>query len=363
MMKKELHSIVTVGFILLVLMTKMLSAQPKPTVIMNQAYDYTGEWYKVGKTTFDYLSNNQTIQTEYGWIPPDWKALNRTLTTIDDHDNMTEFILEMPEDGEWTPVVHWAYANTYQNGRLMEVKQGDPALIQMGLFTSRKVYAYNADGKITQITQQLNTGSAWADISRSVYHYQGNDIDYITEEDYDGSSTSWTYNQKSVHTFTSGTLFSLEELEWDGDDWVPIELHEYYYSADGSIDNILVKDWQDGAYEIQRRFVYSYGGTSVNERSSGLPKTCTLSSYPNPFNQKTIIQFSIDADVQVSLNVFNVMGKKVRSLVVGELRLAGFHQLKWDGRNDAGQILPTGSYIYRLSTPDRTLSKMCFLIK
>ena len=210
-MKKELNIIVTVCFFLMVFMPEVLWTQPKPTVIMNQAYDYTGEWYEVGKTTFEYLSNNQTIQTEYGWIAPDWKVLSRTITTVDEHDNMTEFILEMLQDEEWTSVVHWVYINTYQNGLLIEVKQGDPALIQIGVLTIRNIYAYDAAGKITQITQQLNTGSAWADIGRTVYHYQGNHIHYVTEEDYDASSTSWTYNQKTVHTFTNGKLFSLEE--------------------------------------------------------------------------------------------------------------------------------------------------------
>ncbi len=362
-MKRSLQISAMVGLILMTFIPEILSAQPKPTVIMNQAYDYTGTWEDVGKTTFEYVTNNQTIQTEYGWIPPDWTPINRTITTVDEHDNTTEYILEMFQDGDWSPMIHWVYINTYQNGRLMEVKQSMPGMIEFELFINREVYTYDTNGKLMQITQQLSLGTTWADIGRTVYHYQGNDIDYVTIESYDEESTSWVYDQKTVHSYSDGTLFSLEEFEWDESSWVPIELHEYYYNGDASINYIVVKDWEDGSYEIQRRFVYLYGETSVDERSLGLPKAFTLSNYPNPFNPETTIQFSIDADVRVSLVVFDIMGRKVRSLLSGEFRQTGVHQLKWDGRDDSGRIQPSGSYIFRISTPDRSISKTCLLIK
>jgi len=362
-MKRVLHITAMIGLILMTFRPEILTAQANPTLIMNQAFDYTGTWYDVGKTTFEYLPNNQTIQTEYGWVPPDWMPTNRIITTVDEHDNMTEHIFEMLQDGDWSAVVHWVYVNTYQNDRLIDAKVSYPELIEMGLFVSRKVYAYDADGKIAQITNQLVLGAAWVDVERTVYHYRGNNIDYITEETFVAESSSWSYEEKTVHTFSDGKLFSLEEFEWDGSSWIPIELHEYYYNGDASINYVLVKDWENGSYEIQRRFVYSYGETSVDEQPLGLPKTFTLSNYPNPFNPETTIQFSIDTNVQVSLDVFDVMGRKIRSLIDGEFRQPGDHQLKWDGRDDSGRIQPSGSYIYRLSTPDHTISKTCLLIR
>jgi flagellar hook assembly protein FlgD len=78
---------------------------------------------------------------------------------------------------------------------------------------------------------------------------------------------------------------------------------------------------------------------------------------------ETKIQFSIDANIQVDLDVFDIMGRKVRSLIVGEVIQSGMHQFKWDGRDDDGRIQPSGSYIFRLSTPYHSINKTCILVK
>lgn len=344
-MKRLLQITVMVCIILMTIMPEILSAQPQPTVIMNQAYDYDGTWYDVGKTTFEYLPDNQTIQTEYGWVPPAWEVSNRTITTVDEHDNMTEFILEMLLDGTWSPMVHWVYGNTYQNGLLMEVKQGDPELVGMGFWTTREVYTYDAAGKITEIIQQLSIVTSWVNVGRSVYHYQGNNIDYITEETFVEEGSSWSYENKTVHTYSDGKLFSLEEFEWDENSWVPQELYEYYYKGDTSIDYILVKDW-DGSYDIQRRFVYFYGEISVDEQSSALPKTFTFSNYPNPFNPVTTIAYELPQTAHVTMVICDITGRKVAELV-NQVQPAGVHQVNWDARDQA-----SGIYFCTLRTAD-----------
>lgn len=361
-MKRNVPIVAMFSLILINFMPVSLSAQPRPIEILNQSPDIGGDWYDNGKTVFEYPSEVQTIQTEYGWIPPNWETFNRTISTVDEHGNLTEYILEMPSEGDWTQVVHWLYINTYDNDRLMEVKLGSPGLVELGIFTSRDVYSYDESGKLTQVTHQLAV-FGWVDIGRTVYHYQGNDIDYVTEEDYDEASSSWQYTEKTVHTYSGGKLFSLEEFVYDQDDWDREVMLEYYYNADESINYILERLWDDTVYEIRRRYLYSYAGTSVSQLSSSLPESFSLSNYPNPFNAETTIQFSIQAAAPVNLDIFDILGRKVRSLVAGEFREAGAYQLKWDGRDDAGQIQPSGTYIYQLSTDSHTISKSCLLIK
>ena len=66
---------------------------------------------------------------------------------------------------------------------------------------------------------------------------------------------------------------------------------------------------------------------------------------PNPFNSETVISYSIPEKSDVILNVFNVVGKKVRTLVDTQM-YAGHHSVIWDGRDDYGRAVSDGIYFY-----------------
>ncbi|MFH1568659.1 MAG: FlgD immunoglobulin-like domain containing protein [Gemmatimonadota bacterium] len=70
-------------------------------------------------------------------------------------------------------------------------------------------------------------------------------------------------------------------------------------------------------------------------------------SYPNPFNGETVIDFAVTVDSPVDLGVYDLLGQRVRTLAHG-WRPAGWHAAAWDGRDDAGQVVATGVYLYRL---------------
>ena len=71
-------------------------------------------------------------------------------------------------------------------------------------------------------------------------------------------------------------------------------------------------------------------------------------NYPNPFNPQTAIPFAVAAAVEVRLEVFNLLGQRVRTLADGA-RSAGVHSVTWDGRDDLGRSVAAGLYIYRIS--------------
>ena len=75
-----------------------------------------------------------------------------------------------------------------------------------------------------------------------------------------------------------------------------------------------------------------------------------LSSWPNPFNPSTTLVFSLPAAGWVKLTVYDVSGRRVRTLVDG-LMVAGEHQLSWDGRDDHATDLPSGVYFAHLVLP------------
>jgi hypothetical protein len=94
-----------------------------------------------------------------------------------------------------------------------------------------------------------------------------------------------------------------------------------------------------------------------------LPVTFELEqNYPNPFNPETAIRYHLPKDAVVTLEVYNVIGQKVRTLVQG-FRPAGTHKVVWDGLNDLGESMTTGIYFYKLRAGDVVLTKKMALVR
>lgn len=85
-------------------------------------------------------------------------------------------------------------------------------------------------------------------------------------------------------------------------------------------------------------------------------------NYPNPFNPATEIRFALESPVHVELIVFNMLGQKVRTLLDAP-RTAGTHRVTWDGLNDIGVRVATGTYLYRLRWPEGEISRKMTLLK
>ena len=83
-------------------------------------------------------------------------------------------------------------------------------------------------------------------------------------------------------------------------------------------------------------------------------------NYPNPFNPNTTVEYSVPTRVHVSIDVFNIAGQKVRTLV-NQSKPAGTYRVIWDGRNDAGTTVATGVYLYRIQTGDHIETKKMLL--
>jgi hypothetical protein len=69
-------------------------------------------------------------------------------------------------------------------------------------------------------------------------------------------------------------------------------------------------------------------------------------NYPNPFNPETTIKFEIPKDEFITLEIYNIAGTKIRTLVNSSYK-AGEHSATWDGRNDNGDKVSSGAYLYK----------------
>jgi hypothetical protein len=107
------------------------------------------------------------------------------------------------------------------------------------------------------------------------------------------------------------------------------------------------------------RLPWSTGSIVTSVKSgSELPGSYSLAqNYPNPFNPSTLIQFGLPREAQVSLKVYDVIGREVATLLDGP-STAGIHSVRFDASR-----LASGVYFYRLKTPDQALTKMMTLLK
>ena len=86
-----------------------------------------------------------------------------------------------------------------------------------------------------------------------------------------------------------------------------------------------------------------------------------LQNYPNPFNPTTTIQYQLPKAADVKIQIFNSMGQLVRNLEQS-CQQPGNYQVIWDGRNDLGQLVPSGLYYYQIiSGGHKKVRKMTLL--
>ena len=98
------------------------------------------------------------------------------------------------------------------------------------------------------------------------------------------------------------------------------------------------------------------------ERGTALPTNFALGqNYPNPFNPSTIIPYQLPVATHVRLEVFNLLGQRLATLVDAE-RPAGVHTAQWDATDAVGRAMGAGVYIYRLTSGGQTVSRRMVLV-
>ena len=86
-------------------------------------------------------------------------------------------------------------------------------------------------------------------------------------------------------------------------------------------------------------------------------------NFPNPFNPGTTIRFGLKRAGAVSLAIYDVTGRRVRSLAHGRHLRAGTHEVAWDGRDEAGELAANGVYLYEIRVGDHQSTRKMVLMK
>ena len=109
--------------------------------------------------------------------------------------------------------------------------------------------------------------------------------------------------------------------------------------------------------------VYSGSLEFLDVNKGQLPLVYSLEqNYPNPFNPTTNITYSIPSNNQVVVNIYNLRGEKVKTLVNG-FQTSGYKTIKWDATNEQGKSVSAGLYVYSIQTESFNQTKKMLLLK
>ncbi len=149
---------------------------------------------------------------------------------------------------------------------------------------------------------------------------------------------------------------------------LPVELLPGKYSFKMCYDskvfqksNIHITDINP-LYYILDNGILSKNSSMTELAAVSINKFELFDNYPNPFNPETNIKFTLPKGAEVKLEIYNMTGQLVRTLVSGNLP-AGYHRFRWDGTNNAGTKAASGMYIYRIKAAGFSAAKRMLLIK
>ncbi len=204
------------------------------------------------------------------------------------------------------------------------------------IFNGANIVVKDSLGLVTT-TQSINSTFA----SKVQAHWNGQGLDFDNDGDWEVIA-SFQSNQPNIVTLN---------LTWN-------TTKSKYDTVTTTIPN--PKSWSF------QRFEFIGSGTAVDEGEISFitPDDYVLEqNYPNPFNPSTTIEYSLPLDKKVTLRIYDMMGRVVRTLVDDQVQSAGRYKVQWDGRNQQGTRVASGVYLYALEFGNFKKTRSMTLLK
>jgi hypothetical protein len=234
---------------------------------------------------------------------------------------------------------------------------------QGSAYTGLAAYADSSTGYYVKLVADFDTDNRFR-----LYNNQLNTstFQYTFHHSIDASGVDktegWHYMKIVVQTQTDGNV--AYTCYYDD-----IDLGTYVDDAEGHNTAgqpglyAFQMDGVDGLTGYFDNITVTYPTTSVDDFSAVQPRAFALEqNYPNPFNPSTVISFTLNEQAVVSLNVYDLQGRLVNSLLQDDLA-AQRYEVRWNGRDDAGQPVPAGLYLATLASGDIQISRKMMLAK
>jgi len=200
------------------------------------------------------------------------------------------------------------------------------------------------------VPEQVITGSIIMDDLDNTELYNEIDDGHINFFMADWVNYLYFTDGQMFDTFNEYITISAGEIEFD----IPAE--EMWCAFFDIGDNLNNPQYIQGSARL-----YEYNESSVDDDVISF-NTKLLDNYPNPFNPITTISYDLNNNSKVKLEIFNIKGQKVMTLEGGE-KVAGHHDIVWNGKDSEGSSVSSGIYFYQLITEKYSSVKKMVLLK
>ena len=222
-----------------------------------------------------------------------------------------------PFTGSGTATIPGSYTNIFSKAWLvMDYLNITP--VELTSFTG----TVSQDGVLLNWTTATELNNQGFDIERSTSVQTWEKIGYVPGFGTTTESKSYSFLDQNV---TTGTYsYRLRQIDFDG-------------TVNYSDEIEVVADFTPSNFELSQ-------------------------NYPNPFNPSTTIEFQVPQASDVNIIIYDMLGQEVKSLFAGQIQ-AGNYSVEWDGLNNSGSKMSSGSYIYRMTAGEFIDTKEMILLK
>jgi hypothetical protein len=143
----------------------------------------------------------------------------------------------------------------------------------------------------------------------------------------------------------AGKVFHMDLTQWDNDGGDPTKVN---HLVGGENFTVTMPDVPGG------KNIRLNDNAVIGHNNDAFARALQLTVHPNPTRGATTINYTLPADTRVTVAIYDVTGKLVRTLVEGADQQAGTHTIEWDGKAAGDKAAASGTYFYRIETPRGT---------
>jgi hypothetical protein len=349
-------------------------------------------WLPFTRTRFTYLvdeSVDQEFEDVFGFSG--WEDYNRWQYHYNQSDLLENIYGERYNLPQWD-TLDWRQHSYYGDGKLKEITRS--VLFPMGWWpTQKELYEYNAQGQVSKLFLQQpysptewyytylfettynnkgqvselysytsDTGdSTWSLSYKMDYVYDQNDIEQeVVFSIWNSGDGTWIPSSRTINTITDGKITEIKYQANYGQGWEDTDRDFLEYDLNNNLSSIQSQQYWSSVWQNTRLKTFEYDPASsvqFNSQNTTARDYQLYDNYPNPFNPETSIKFYVPKAGYINLQVFNLLGKSVATLV-NQNTPAGEHTVKFNGSN-----LANGVYFYRLETAEFLMTKKLMLLK
>lgn len=357
------------------------NSEGKNYLSMQENWDGT-KWVTSARYTNEYDANgnlmNDIIEFENNGILENWR---KSGYTYDATGNQLTYSNFWWQDGAWYNSYKIIYEYDSQNRMMSRYYYYSPSVSDSLEVVTISTFQYEiVDLSVSEIeiTFEYVDGNLVPSTRRRTDFNSNQDRIYIFSETYNMDNFGWDYQSRSNFNYNNdGILTSYVYEIWENSEWVNIQRLLSEYDLNGNNTYQSMQLWENGEWVPTRTsitivisdklsfwflaeevFLYYANPVSVVNKIDQLPLKFNIEqNYPNPFNPTTKIKYQVVRNKNISIKVYDTLGKEV-VILVNEQKQPGVYEVEF---NAAG--LSSGIYFYSIHAADFFDTKKMILIK